>query len=179
MTFEELQTPRLRLLKITPEVHRYIHTTLDDAGLMAFFGLTGEEALQKEKDKYAMGLTSYNHSFVNFLLIDKETGSVIGACGFHMWYTRHNRAEMGYAIHNPTDMGKGLMSEAVKAVIGYGFNQMGLHRIEALTATWNKASMAILKKFGFTYEGTLRQHYNVNGKMEDSIMYSLLQQEFR
>ena len=71
------------------------------------------------------------------------------------------------------------MTEALKAVLGYGFSQMGLHRIEAMAAPYNTASLRLLQNMGFTFEGTLRQHYNVNGNMEDSVMYSLLKHEFK
>ena len=60
----------------------------------------------------------------------------------------------------------------------YGFSEMDLHRVEALTATYNTASISTLKKFGFMFEGTLREHYNVEGVMEDSVMFALLKHEY-
>ena len=71
------------------------------------------------------------------------------------------------------------MSEALAAVLDYGFGTMGLHRVEALVAEWNVPSLKLLAKFNFTFEGTLREHYNVDGIMEDSVMYSLLKTEFK
>jgi ribosomal-protein-alanine N-acetyltransferase len=71
------------------------------------------------------------------------------------------------------------MSEAVAAILTYGFNEMKLYRIEAMVADYNTASVRILEKFGFVHEGRLREHYNVNGKMEDSVLYGLLKKEFR
>jgi ribosomal-protein-alanine N-acetyltransferase len=178
MQFEELTTPRLILRKLTPEAYKYLHENLDDKGLSAFLGLGSEAALQREKDKYKQGYTSFNRSLVNFQLIEKETGEAIGDCGYHTWSPPHLRAEIGYGLHSDNYKGKGLMTEALKSVLGYGFNQMGLHRIEAMAAPYNTASVRLLQNMGFTFEGTLRQHYNVNGNMEDSVMYSLLKHEF-
>ena len=177
MQFEELHTQRLILRKITPEVLNYIHTTMDDNALLEFFG-TDEAGLQSQKDKFTKGMVTFNRTFINFQILDKASGKVIGNCGFHTWYPLHNRAEIGYDIIEPYRR-KGLMTEAVAAVLNYGFNQMGLHRVEALTATYNEASQKIIGHFNFTLEGTLREHYNVSGIMEDSVMYSLLKNEFK
>ena len=76
-------------------------------------------------------------------------------------------------------MRKGIMTEAVEQVIKYGFENMQLHRIEALVADYNIASLNLLKRQGFVFEGTMRQDYVVNGKSEDSDCYSLLKHEWQ
>lgn len=70
------------------------------------------------------------------------------------------------------------MSEAVKIILNYGFMELGLHRVAALTASSNDASIALLKHFGFIKEGTLREDYVVNGVNEDSVCFSLLKWEW-
>jgi ribosomal-protein-alanine N-acetyltransferase len=178
MQFEQLTTPRLILRKLTPEAYGYLYANFDDSYLMEFLGMDAE-ALQKEKEKYRQGLTSYNRTQVNFQLIEKDSGRVIGACGFHTWSPQHLRAEIGYHLNNDTDKRKGYMSEAVYAVLKYGFDEMKLHRVEALADPNNVPSIRIIEKFNFTFEATLREHYNVDGVMEDSVMYSLLKNEFK
>lgn len=179
MQFEGLHTERLRLRKFTPEVYDHIHKTMDDTQLMAVLGLAETEALEKEREKYQKGLATHNRTFVNFQVIDRQTGNIIGGCGFHTWFPHHNRAEIGYGLFNDEHKRKGLMTEALAAVLDYGFGPMGLHRVEALVAEWNTPSLKLLAKFNFTFEGTLREHYNVDGVMEDSVMYSLLKQEHK
>lgn len=83
MQFKELHTDRLILRTITPEVYDYIYANMDDNSIIAFLGLASEEALQKEKKKYHQGLATHNRKFINFLMIDKQTRAIIGACGFH------------------------------------------------------------------------------------------------
>ena len=107
-------TERLRLRKLTPEVYDYVHAHLSENELMDFLALNSLEELAREKEKYRKGLSTYNRSFLNFQMIDKATGQIIGACGFHTWYTEHNRAEIGYALLADDYKGKGWMSEALK-----------------------------------------------------------------
>jgi len=178
MHFTTLHTERLMLRAITPEVYDHIHTNLGNTELMEFLGLASAEDLAVEKEKYDKGYSTHNRTFMLFQLIDIGTGKIIGGCGFHTWYPKHNRAEIGYDLRHEEDKRKGLMTEAVRAVLDYGFTEMQLHRVEALVADYNEASVRLLKNFDFTFEGTLREHYNVAGTMEDSDMYSLLKHEF-
>jgi ribosomal-protein-alanine N-acetyltransferase len=152
--------------------------TLSEAEIMNLLDLVDEEALHKEKQKYENGLSTYNRSFVNFQIIDKASGEILGACGFHTWYTEHARAEIGYALTNENTKAKGMMSEAMKAVLHYGFEHMRLNRVEALIGPNNTPSLKLAAKFGFTQEGRLRSHYFKNGIMEDSMVFGLLREEY-
>lgn len=64
---------------------------------------------------------------------------------------------------------RGFMTEAVKAVVDYGFNIMKLHRIEANIMPWNKASLQVVTKLGFENEGLSKRYLKINGKWEDHI----------
>ena len=68
-----------------------------------------------------------------------------------------DRAELGYWMGVPY-WNHGYCSEAARALVAYGFEQMGLHRIYAHHFTRNPASGRVMQKAGMTYEGTLRQH---------------------
>lgn len=176
---KELHTERLRLRIYTPEVANHVFTSMTDAEIRAFLGLDSAEALQKEKDKFSKGLTTYNRTFLNFHIIEKETGAIIGGCGFHTWFPDHMRAEIGYALNHDNHKQKGFMREALLPILRYGFEEMGLHRIEALIDAENIASLKLLISFNFVKEGVLREHYVVDGIPEDSVAYSLLKPEFK
>lgn len=169
----------MRLRLYTPEVAKHVFTTMTDDELMDFFGLESVEAITREKEKFSLGLSTYNRTFANFHMIDKETGTIIGGCGFHTWAPDHRRAEIGYALDNDAYKQKGLMTEALHAILKYGFDEMNLHRIEALTDPENTASQKLLTNFGFVKEGVLREHYVVNGIPLNSVAYSLLKPEFK
>lgn len=178
MIFEELTSERLRLRKLTPEVYDFIYKNYDDEQLMLFFQCTADE-LKQEKGKYGKGLKTYNRSFVNFQLIEKASGELVGSCGFHTWYTEHARAEIGYALNKDEHKNKGLMSEALKAVLHYGFSKMQLYRVEALIGPGNIPSRKLVSRFGFRQEGVLREHYCKNGRHEDSVVFGLLKKEYK
>ena len=73
---------------------------------------------------------------------------------------------------------QGFMTEALKPVLAYGFNQMQLQRVEAFVGLDNVASIALLKKFGFMQEGCLRKHYHSQGINTDSLVFGLLKETF-
>jgi len=177
--FENLITDRLILRKLTPEVFNYIYANFSDEELLAFLGLETLDALTVEKEKHRKGLSTYNKSFLYFKVLDKASGKIIGWCGYHTWYLDHNRAEIGYGLYDDVYKQRGLMSEAVKTILDYGFLQMKLHRVEALIGTDNDASQNLVKKFGFTYEGNLKEHYFTNNRFEDSLIFGLLNHHYQ
>jgi ribosomal-protein-alanine N-acetyltransferase len=120
----------------------------------------------------------HNKDFVYFQMVDKETGLLIGACGFHNWSVQHRRSEMGYGLNTEPYKRKGFMTEALRFLLPYGFSVLLLNRIEAITRPHNSASVKLLLKFNFQQEGLLRQHVFNQDAMEDSLIFSLLKQEF-
>ena len=70
------------------------------------------------------------------------------------------------------------MTEALAKIIQYGFDKMGLHRLEALVGSENLASLRLMEKFDFIKEGLLREHYYTSGKFENSVVFSKLREEY-
>ena len=107
-----------------------------------------------------------------------QTGEVIGTIGF-MWIQGDNAAaEVGYSLAREY-WNKGIMTEALKAVIDYGFGRMNLNRIEAQHETGNPASGAVMRKCGMVHEGTLRQRLFNKGKYVDVELYAILRRDYR
>jgi ribosomal-protein-alanine N-acetyltransferase len=157
---------------------KYIFDNLTKFEIKKILGHRSEEDYLKEEDKHNNGYSSYNRSFMLFLLTDKESGNIIGRCGLHSWNTEHKRAEIGYVIADESYKRKGLMSEAVKAIIDYGFKKMNLNRIEALVGIGNAPSLRLMEKYDFKKEGLLRQHFHVSGTYEDAVLFSKLYSEY-
>ena len=103
----------------------------------------------------------------------KEGSSLLGTIGFWRIQKEHYRAEIGYLLH-PTLQGQGLMQEAVKAVLQYGFETMQLHSVEANVNPANAASIKLLERSGFLREAHFKENYFYNGRFLDSLIYSLL-----
>lgn len=84
----------------------------------------------------------------------KTEDTVIGSCGYFNYKLQHRRAEIGYELSREY-WAKGIASEAVQAILNYGFEQVRLHRIEALIDPPNKTSLKLVERLGFKKEGLL------------------------
>ena len=178
MKFEEIDTGRLILRKLTQECFDYIYAKMTQAEQLEILGLKSNEALLEEKEKYKKGLSTHNKKFLYYQLVDKKTKEVIGWCGFHTWYTDHNRAEIGYGLFDDNYKGQGIMTEVIALIVTYGFRNMGLERIEAFVSPNNEPSIKLLERMNFKKEGLLKHHYFDTNKMDDSIIFALLKSEF-
>ncbi|MBX0333312.1 GNAT family N-acetyltransferase [Pontibacter sp. HSC-14F20] len=173
-----LETDRLYLSELTPAVYQHLFTLSSDTEIKTYLGLKDNAELASEKDKFSKGLTTYYHSFKNFRIIHKESKTVLGRCGYHTWVVSHRRAEVGYALLDDSYKQKGYMTEALGPIIAYGFEEMGLRRIEALAADYNTPSIRLLQRFGMQLEGVIREHYVVDGVNEDSVLYSIIRPDY-
>jgi len=107
----------------------------------------------------------------------KEHGRLIGAIDIRVQDSYHRCAEIGYMISYPY-WGRGLGMEAVMIGLGYAFDNLKLHRVQAAIFEQNGRSAGILKGCGFVREGIERERYFRNGQWMDGIMYSLLAEEY-
>ena len=110
----------------------------------------------------------------------KESDAVIGSIGFEEDPRRGgiNCMELGYAL-SEDQWGKGMMTEAVKAVIRHGFEELGLDMISIYRNPRNFRSGRVIDKCGFAYEGTLRKSNLVyDGEIRDTACYSMTKEEY-
>jgi RimJ/RimL family protein N-acetyltransferase len=89
--------------------------------------------------------------------------------------TRHARAELGYWLGFEF-WNKGIMSEAVQAVMDWGFAQLTLHRIEASCHIENPGSYRVMEKCGMRREGLLRGYLRKNGEFRDLYIYAIIKE---
>lgn len=173
-----IETPRLILKGIDHDCMKYIFGHIEKTEIMSILGHRSEEDYLKEENKHINGYSSYNRRFILFLLTDKPTGHIIGRCGIHNWNADHKRAEIGYVMEDENSKQKGLMTEAVDAILNFGFEHLHLNRIEAVVGVWNHPSLNLMKKFNFVKEGQLRMHHHSDGEFGDSFMFSKLRHEY-
>lgn len=107
----------------------------------------------------------------------KDTGKVIGSIGFLHVKENHSYAEIGYLLHRRY-WNKGIMSEAVKEVLKFGFEKMELNKITIDCDSRNIGSYRVMEKNGLVYEGTLRQQRFNKGEYVDVKVYSILKEEY-
>lgn len=175
--YSMLETKNLWLKDITPSFIHQLITTCTEEEVCTTMGCAKQD-YEHYKSMHELGMETHRISLYAFLLIDKKSELPIGECGFHTWNKTHRRAEIFYVMRNELFKNRGLMKEAVEAVLNFGFTQLNLHRVEALIDANNLPSLKILQRFKFKKEGIMREDYVVNGKNEDSDCYSLLKWEW-
>jgi ribosomal-protein-serine acetyltransferase len=101
-----------------------------------------------------------------------------GTIGVHRidWLSR--RVEIGYWLAREYE-GRGIMTEACRAVLTHLFAELELHRVEIRCAAGNARSAAIPKRLGFTLDGTLREAQLVGGKYHDLLVFGMLRQDWK
>lgn len=160
-----LETPRLTLHLITPHIIREKMSSLTKEEFLIDFGCE-EPAYLRYQDMVAKGMETHRLSVRYFLISRKEDEITMGECGFHTWNIFHRRAELFYALNRDEFKRQGYLSEALPFVIDYGFQEMNLHRIEALIADENIPSKKLLLKNRFRFEGIMREEIHSVFSME-------------
>ena len=107
----------------------------------------------------------------------KSSRKIIGSVSFHRIEKEHHRGELGYMLH-PDYWGKGLVTEAVRAIVDYGFRELNFHSIEAIIDPDNTASANVLNKLNFVKEAHFRENFMQNGRFTDTAIYSLLKSDY-
>lgn len=109
---------------------------------------------------------------------ERERDRIVGHATLFAWDPRHGRAELGYSIRRDR-WGLGLGTEAARALVGFGFERLGLRRVEADVDPRNVGSIRVLEKLGFVREGLLRERWEVGGELQDGVFFGLLRRELR
>lgn len=147
------------------EISNYLlwepHKTIDDT--LAFLKLVEQE-----------------FSELNFIVLGielREEKKLIGTIALRNWEKPDRCVDIGYAI-SIKYWGKGFTTEAVKAVIKFGFEKLNANRIEAHCDEENVASYRVMEKAGMKYEGTLRKKNLIKNKFTSIRFYSILREEY-
>jgi len=107
----------------------------------------------------------------------KSDKKVIGTCGLINVSADHCRGELVFAMAKE-HWGGGIMGEALKATLAFGYGPLQLNRIFAKVDPDNMKTILVLKRATWQFEGTLRQDVKVRGTFRDVKLYSLLKKEF-
>ena len=178
--FPALSTQRLHLREIVASDADALFRIYSDADAMRWFGSEPmTEPLQARQliDIYA----EWRRAPVpgtRWGIVVRETGELVGTAGLFRWNKSWRNCVLGYELGR-TAWGKGYMTEALQAVLGYGFVAMALHRIQAEIHPDNLASKQLVERLGFRLEGTHRQQGYWCDQYHDLQCYALLEGEMR
>ena len=107
-----------------------------------------------------------------------DTGQLIGNAGIRIKTAGGHEADIGYEL-DPQHWGRGYASEAVRALVRFGFEELHLHRISAHCLAENVASARVLEKLGMRLEGRLRDSEHFKGRYWDTLHYAMLGHEWQ
>ena len=174
-----LETERLILRKMTPNDVGAVFAYASDPEVARYVLWETHRSIEDSRAFVELVVSRYESGGEpEWGIVYKGDHRFVGTCGIVSWEPEHARAELGYALSREY-WGRGLMPEAVCAMISFGFGRMGLNRIEARCIAENSASARVMQKAGMTCEGTLRQRERIKGKYRDMEIYSILRGEHR
>ncbi len=107
----------------------------------------------------------------------RHGGPVIGNAGIRRKAENDFEADVGYEL-GPQHWGKGYATEAVRALMRFGFDELGLHRVSSWCIADNASSARVLERLGMRQEGRLRENEYYKGRYWDTLLYGLLREEW-
>ena len=163
--FREADIPDIVALLQEPDIHRTtLHIPYPYAEQHARAWLAQQQKSREEGTGYT------------FAVLRKEDQQLLGAIDIRP-HMAHRKAEVGYWIGKPY-WGRGYATEALKAILRFGFETLNLNRIYATHFAENPASGRVMQKAGMTYEGVMRQAIYKDGRFHDQLMYAILREEW-
>ena len=176
--FPRIATERLVLRQITLDDADALYATFSDEIVIEWYGEAVHRSLDDSRDLIRRQQAWYaRREGIRWGIALKGEHVVIGSCGLYNFDGESHRAETGYELRRPS-WRQGIMREAMSAMLGFAFGPMELHRVEALTDGRNTRSQGLLRSFGFTHEGTLRQRFWFQGDYHDDWYFGLLNSEW-
>jgi ribosomal-protein-serine acetyltransferase len=109
----------------------------------------------------------------SFGIFEKDTRTLLGGVGLNFINRVHQIGNLGYWVRT-TAAGRGIATQAARLMARFGFEQVGLHRVEIVVALPNVASQRVAEKTGAVREGVLRNRLLIRGVAHDAVMFSLI-----
>ncbi|MGA0556644.1 GNAT family N-acetyltransferase [Larkinella sp. VNQ87] len=172
--FPTLQTKRLILREMTLSDQEALYVLRSNAAIMRFIprppAQTVTDAAALIED-FRAGVAANER--ITWGIALPHLSRIVGTIGFVRMQPEHARAEVGYLLH-PDYRGQGLVQEALRAVLAYGFETLKLHSIVAVVDPANTPSARVLERAGFRKEGHFRENIRFGARFLDSVYYARL-----
>jgi [ribosomal protein S5]-alanine N-acetyltransferase len=165
--FFEDDWPAVLTYQSDPRYLRYYHWThRTEDDVRAFVQMFLDQQQEQPRQKFQLAL------------VLKQDGRLIGNCGIRIDAPEQREANIGYELE-PDSWGQGLATEATRAILHFGFETLGLHRIWACCIAGNAGSARVLTKIGMRREGCLREKEFIKGEWHDQLLFAILDHEWR
>lgn len=176
----ELSTPRLRLRDYAPSDREAIHRVTSDPIVVEHlqFGPNTFEDTEVFLRRTMESARADPRRTFEIAVTDAASREVIGGIRLGSQSEQHRDASLGYILRRDL-WGRGIITEAARALVAYGFEELALHRIWAICDVRNVGSQRVLEKLGMRREAHLREHLWVRGEWRDSYLYAVLEHEWQ
>ena len=174
--FPELETARLRLRRLRVEDAGPLLRVFGDAAVTKYYDLPTLTEQEQVVDIIHRAARRFRRrDGIRWAITRPADDVALGTVGLH--FETDYRGGVGYELAR-AHWRQGIMTEALGAVLSFAFEQASLHRVQALVMPGNDASVALLRKLDFVYEGLLRDYLFFKGAFQDLHCFSLLRAEF-
>ena len=174
-----LQTDRLTLRPFKKEDYKEVYENYGfDKEVHKYISWIPYDSLEKSREFVNFNVLQYSENPKHYSWAIVYEDRIVGSIAIFN-VEDNDSGELGYSLGSKW-WKKGIITEAVNAVLIYAFNDVGFHRIYASCHEENIGSKRVMQKAGMTYEGKLRDgQKNLDGSYSNLDLYSILENEFR
>jgi [ribosomal protein S5]-alanine N-acetyltransferase len=177
--FPRLETERLVLREIVPADAEDLFRIFSDEETMRYWSCRPYTSVDQARRLIAsLAEAAITGAGIHWAITLRGDERLVGKCGYNEWRKAHRRGDISYIVARE-QQGKGIVGEALGAMLDYGFDHMNLHSVEAGVTPGNDASARLLQRLGFRLEGHLRESFLTDRGFVDSLIYSLLRMDWR
>jgi [ribosomal protein S5]-alanine N-acetyltransferase len=176
-SFPDLETQRLWLRQATQEDTKAVFAVFSDPKVTRFHDLDTFTHLDEAMGVIERWVRGFENGHrIRWGIARKQDNYLIGSCGFR-WDKEVNAAVVGYELASEF-WRQGIMSEALHAILQYGFGRRGMQFVIAQIMLENVASRRLLEKLGFRSQGVLKERGSWKGEHHDLEQFMLMRREF-
>lgn len=172
-----LRGERVALRPLEPEDLEPCLRWINDPEILQY--VSRVHPMHREREREWLAGLGKSESDAVFGIALADGGRLVGSCGLHKIRLPNRSAELGILIGETEFQGQGLGAESVRLLCGYGFDWLGLHRIELRVYAYNRRAIRCYEKCGFRREGVLREGRFWAGRFHDVLLMGLLEHEHR
>lgn len=174
--FPTLKTERLLLRQIQQEDIQNIYNGLSNPEVIKYYGISFDTLEATEEQMIWFKNLEQTGTGIWWVICSEDNKIFYGAGGFNGLNKEHKKAEIGFWLL-PEFWGKGFMQEAFPIICNYGFEKLGLNRIEGFVDSENENCKKAIEKMNFKREGTMRACEIKNGQYISVDIYSRLKND--
>jgi [ribosomal protein S5]-alanine N-acetyltransferase len=172
-----IETERLRLRPFTPGDEAALFALASDPEIARFVRFEAHRTPAATRAFLELVIEHYRRGDpFAWAIVRREDDRLIGSCGFVSKDTQRTSAEIGYWLGKPY-WGQGYAAEAARTLVRFGFEQMGLERVEARCFTENRAGQRVIEKLGMKLESTDRSEM-IKGSYPELRVYAIARQDW-